>query len=360
MTQPWPSGSFRRPRRGFVLPFVLVALLVVAAIAGATGLGAWRAMRAARLAWNGERAALAADEALALAAADWDGEAFAESAIGTRWARTITTADAASVDVALVRTGPLTVAMEATARSSVSGSPDTAHRRTTRVFSFDTPRVPLLGALTVLGSVQVTGSASLDGRDILAASDGCAPERDSASVPGLYAGSANVAEAASVQGSAAVHAPGIASPQIAAQRVAFDSAWNAMAERVRRRDAVAVPGALAAARPWSARRVTAADSGQRRIVLAGFSSHQGLLLVDGDLVVRGTLQLRGLLAVRGSLDVTSGALDVVGGVLLRDTDAGVSHAGSGVRVRYSPCTVRRALASVARPAIAPYGLWIAR
>jgi hypothetical protein len=90
------------------------------------------------------------------------------------------------------------------------------------------------------------------------------------------------------------------------------------------------------------------------------SSHDGLLLVDGDVVVQGTLRVRGLLAVSGSLDVTAGTLEVDGGVVVRDGNSRGSHAGSGTRIRYSPCSVRRALSSVARPSFAPYGLWVAR
>ena len=358
--RPRQRAAPRKARRGFLLPFVLVALVLVAALAGATGLGAWRAMRSARLAWNGERATQAADEALAITSADWDGNAFAETAIGARWARTVTTADGASVDVALVRTAPLTVVMEATARSSVHGSPDTASRRVTRVVSLAAPRFPLLGALTVLSTLRVTGTADIDGRDLLSATDGCAPARDSASIGGVYAGSASVAAAASVRGSVTVLAPGIASPEIEAHRATFDSAWTAAAARIGRQVSIAPSGALGSARPWSARHVTASDSAARSIVLTGSSMHEGLLLVDGDLAVRGTMRLRGLLAVNGSLDVTGGTLDVEGGVVTRDGNAGTSHAGSGVWVRYSPCTVLRAMAAVARPEFVPYGLWIAR
>jgi type II secretory pathway pseudopilin PulG len=353
----------RRPRRGFLLPFVLLALLLVAAISGAAGLGAWRAMRAARLAWNGERAAQAADEALALAVSDWDAEQFAASAIGAPWPRTILTADGVAVDVVSVRTGPLSAVLEATARSRVSGSPDTASRRVARALSLQTLRLPVHAALTALGTagtLEITGAADIDGRDMLAARDGCAPERDSASVPGVYAGSVSVARGASVQGSVTVVAPGLASVELADQRTSFDAAWSTAADRVLRRQAIGVAGQLAVSRPWSALHVTANDTAGRQVLLTGTSSHEGVLLVDGDLVVRGTLRLRGLLAVRGALDVTDGRVDVEGAVVVRDGAAHGAAVGDGVRIRYSGCSVRRAMAAIARPAFSPYGVWVAR
>jgi hypothetical protein len=318
-------------------------------------------MRAARLSWNGERAAQAADEALAVVAAEWEAERFAESTVGARWSRTVLTGDGVAVHVALVRTAPLWVVMEATAQSRVSGSPDTAGRRVARAFTLRAPPFPVRGAITALGALGLSGAADIDGRDILSPSDGCAPRRDSASVPGVYAGAASIGPSVAVRGRLAVLAPGLATPEMDSQRAAFDSAWSIAASRVRRRDVIAGGvGMLPAARPWSARWVSASDTLLGQVVLDGLSSHHGLLLVNGDLVVRGTLQVRGLLVVRGALDVTAGHLDVEGAVVLRDSAARASQGGDGVRVRYSPCAVLRGLASVARPSFSPHGVWIAR
>jgi len=362
-SEPVPDTERRvrwiRPRLGFLLPFVLVTLLLIAAISGAAGRGAWRAMRTTRLTWNGERAAQAADEALAATAAGWDAEAFAERPIGARWTTVVATGDGTVADVALARTGPLTVAVEATSRSRVSGSPDTASRRIARTLALESSRFPLHGALTVLGSAAVTGSANIDGRDSGAADDGCGRERDTSSVPGMYAGDASVGASAWVRGTVPVIAPGSRSVALDGDRVAFDGAWSVAAQRASRRETVAA-AALASARPWSARYVIAADTVSHNVVFVGTTVHDGLLLVDGNLTIDGTLRLRGLLVVRGALDTRGGVLDVDGGVIVRDAHDGDSQVGGDARVRYSPCSVLRAMAGIARPGFAPYGVWIAR
>ncbi|MEO7521055.1 MAG: hypothetical protein ABIW79_04495 [Gemmatimonas sp.] len=354
------SGPAPRRREGFLLPLVLVALLLVATLASATGLGAWRAMRAARLAWNGERAVQAADEAIASTMATWDGETFAARDVGARWSASVNTANGGSVAVNSVRLSPLVVAIDATSQSRVRGSPDTAGRRVARVLALEPPRFPLPGALTVLGDATIDEGALLDGRDESWMTDGCGPTRDTASVPGVYAGIVSVNGAPRLFGAPSVIALGSA-PALDPERAIVDGALTQARSRITRRDALVAPSSLPPRVPWTARIVTGVDLlAPGRVTLLAASSHEGLVLIDGDLRLQGTLRVRGLLLVTGSVNAQDGALEVDGGVLVRDSGALGSWFGMGVRVRHSPCLIGRALATIARPRIAPFSLWAAR
>jgi cytoskeletal protein CcmA (bactofilin family) len=338
----------------------MVALLLVATIAGATGMSAWRAMRAARLAWNGERATQAADEAIARSMASWDSEAFAARPVGARWSDGVNTVNGGAVALALARLAPLVVVVEASSSSRVSGAPDTASRRVTRVMSLDAPSFPLRGAMTVLGDAEVGDGAVVDGRDDMWVSDGCGPVRDTASVAGVFAGTVLTSAGSLLYGTPASIALGAGAP-LDPERAAFQDAFAAASARIQRRDAIAPATALTAGTPWTARIVTSNDALlAEQVTLAGTSRHDGLLVIDGDLQLQGALHVKGLLVVSGALDARGGTLDVDGGVIVRDSRALGTHIGEYVRIRHSPCLVGRALATVARPRIAPFTLWIAR
>lgn len=349
----------RTTSRGFALPAVLVALILVAALSGAAQFAAWRAARANRLAWNAERALLGADEAVAISLAQWNAHAFAAQAPGATHNATVTTGDGESARIALTRTAPLSALVEATLRSSVSGSPDTAVRRVLRAISLDPPFIPVRGALTVLGDLQVLGSALIDGRDLLAAGDGCGPGRDSASVNGVHAGNATIAGAAAVNGATPAYQYGIGGTLLLlADRAMAVQGIDTIT--VRAASEPFTSGSLAPRGPWSPRIVVPADTVTRVVQLSGHSAHDGLMLVRGDLHLHGTLVVRGLLVVEGALDAQGGTLDVQGAVLVLDKRARGSRVGDAARVRYSQCVVRRALSAVSRPSTATWQLWAER
>ncbi|MES2523616.1 MAG: hypothetical protein V4617_13005 [Gemmatimonadota bacterium] len=340
---------------------VLLSLLLVASLTAATQIAAWRATRAARLAWNAERATHAADEAIALTVADWHPEAVARRAIGERWSRTVLTAGGVLVEVSLARTAPLDLVVMARATSKVSGAPDTASRRIVRALSLHVPPFPLHAAFTTLGAVGVHGGAVVDGRDLASALDGCGTSRDTLSVTGVYGGAVTADALAAIAGAPPVFAPGLGSPTLLSDSVAFTAAWDTAQTRTSQLRRLAPGAPLGATVPWESVRLMSADSvGPATVMLGGVSRHEGLLLVDGDLVVVGTLLVHGLLVVRGTVDVTNGVLDVRGSVIVGGEGARASTLGALTRVQYSPCSTRRALAAISRPRVAPFGLWMAR
>ena len=126
----------RRQRKAFVLPLVIVATLLVAALAGAAQFAAWRATRAARQAFNGERALLGADESIAQTVANWNPESFARSTIGSRITSRLHTTAGEAVDVTVIRTAPLIAWVDVSATMQRDGAPTRAQRRIGREEGF--------------------------------------------------------------------------------------------------------------------------------------------------------------------------------------------------------------------------------
>ncbi len=347
-----PCAPRTARRRGFVLPLVVVVTLLVAMLAAGAQSAAWRATRAARQAWNGQRALLAADEGIARLEATWDPQSFAPRAIGNRTATQFTTADGALVDVHVARTHPLIAWVEATAASATAGAPRPAQRRIARALHLSPPALPLGAALVALSPVRVYAGALVSGVDDATAPDACGPWRDSTSVAGLIATAPHVDPGANVVGLPATRT----SADSARDARLWNVAWPQLYARSMSHALPAGTGAAVLAPPWRA--VMLRDSVP--LTIAGTVSHDGLLIVDGDLVVVGTLQLRGMLVVNGIIDARSGTLQVNGAVVVRNALGAPSHFGSRTAIRYSQCDMQRALSAVALPGATPYALWSER
>ncbi len=338
-------------RSGFVLPFVLVATLLVAMLAAAAQFAAWRATRSARQAFNGERALLGADESIASTVANWNAEAFARSAIGSRTATRLSTAAGDVADVTIARTAPLVVWVDAAATSQTFGAPSRAQRRVGRALFVQPPPLPLSAALVALSPVHLQGTMRVSGIDDATVGDECGPWRDTASIAGVYGRTRLIDTTTTIAG-----APRVSTAvDTARDLAAFNAAWLLIAARASPRPAPA-NASLPGEPSWRA--VVVRDTGA--ILLAGTSRHEGLLAVDGDLVLHGTLSVRGLLIVRGAVDATAGQLDVEGAVVLFAPSGGQSRFGTGTNVRYAQCALRRALAAVSRPTALPFRTWSER
>lgn len=139
------------------------------------------------------------------------------------------------------------------------------------------------------------------------------------------------------------------------------------AERVCRRDIVPVVSRIAARgaapRPvdlvaLDADTVTQPLVGSfllRNSTLTSRLQVNGMVVIDSGLVLRADLLLMGVLFVRGSIYPAGGLLDVTGAVVAGDSLGGNSGLGSGDRVRYDACAIRRAVDLVTRPA--PPAMW---
>lgn len=340
-----------RKREGFVLPLVLIATLLVATLAGAAQFAAWRATRAARQAFNGERALLGADESIAYTVANWNAENFALAPIGTRTATRVSTTAGEPVDVTVTRTAPLIAWVDVTASSQKLGAPTRAQRRVGRALFDQPPPLPLTAAFVALTPLALTGTARISGVDVATSNDECGPWRDTASIAGLHNRIHSIDSTVSITG-----APPIATTvDTLHDATAFNAAWPLIASRaVQRR---ASPNAPLTIEPsWRALHV----SDTTTIRLAGVSYHEGLVAINGDLIVRGSLTVRGLLVVRGAVDATAGQLDIEGAMVIYAPNGTTSRFGNNTSVRYSQCALRRALAAVSLPDPHQFRIWSER
>jgi hypothetical protein len=78
---------------------------------------------------------------------------------------------------------------------------------------------------------------------------------------------------------------------------------------------------------------------------------RGMLALDSDLEVGADLHVSGVLIARGSVRSSGGQLTVIGAVVTGDAGGGHSALGSGDRVRYDGCAIRRALEHVTVPGL---------
>jgi hypothetical protein len=342
-----------------VLPLVLIGMLLMGVMSVALQQSAWRAARGARSSWDAQRGLYAADEAVVRHVATWSPDSMAATPVGTALTWTEVSADGWRTRTSLVRTAALIAIAHAVTDRAHSAAPAPARlgdamriqRTVLRALRLEAPRLPVRGAVTVLGDVDY-GNVNIDGRDSVVAFDGsrddCGPLRDTASLPALVSGAPRP-YAAPVLAGALVH---LNPTGLAQDRAAFDSAFTAIATRASTMRST-VPGAIPVAPPWRA--VVIQSPGT--VTLDSAIRHRGLLVFDGDIVVRGSLTVDGLLVVRGSLDASAGSLTVRGALVVRDVVATGTRLGAGVRIRLAPCLVGRALVAVSVPRAAPFGVW---
>ena len=354
-----PSGQ-RTTRRGFVLLFILLSLVVMAAMTAITSLSSWGAMRSARLAWNGERALLGAEEASAIEVSQWQSERFSTLPVGALWRRTISTRTGGVVSLQGIRTGALSAVIEATMTSKSGASLDTASRRVRRALALSPPAFPIHAALTALAPMSVDGG-EIDGSDYIVASEGCDAQRDTLAVAGVLGAEASISAATRIVGTTPVISTNVNSVLATDLRAQFDSAWATSVERVERVTALAPRANMPAFGSWSYLALAPADSTSTSLVeVTAAGRHEGLIVVYGDLRLSGALRLDGLLIVNGAIDAGSGAFEINGAVLVRDPRMLSSTIGSFSSIRYSRCAVQRALATIARPSSVPFALWVPR
>ncbi len=326
-------------------------MLLVAILTSATQTQAWRAARAARGAFNGTRALLAADEALGRAIANWNPNAFANTGIGGRRQSAFRTAAGDDALVTVTRTAPLIAWLDAAATSNTPGAHGAATRGAARALFLRPALGPLTAALTALTPVDLTAGAQVSGIDIASAGDDCGPWRDTASIGGLLAHSATVAPDAIIVGAP----PRLVPADRARLQVEFDRAWPDILARA---DRGAAPDTLARIPFTPEWRAVAWTSSS--VLVAGDIAHRGTLVIDGDLVIRGRLRVVGILVVRGAIDARNGTLEVNGALVVNAPDARTSTFGGQATIRYAQCAEQRALATVARPTTSPFRLWADR
>jgi hypothetical protein len=340
----------RRSRRGFVLPFVVVATALVGVLLLAAVTTQWRGYRAARLAANGERAQFAAEEGVALLLDGWPTDSLAATTLGATLSTRVTTALGDSVRVRITRTHPLIAWVTADAALDANGTRGLVRRHVTRVLALEPPALPLRGAVTALSAVYGTDPSRVDGRDIVDASDACGPLRDTLSAPPV----ASTALHASPSGSWSQQPAWESLGDTAMVRAQFDHAWVSLVARSTVRSPTSWPQLLSASSGWQSLLLDGAT-----VSLQSPSRWRGVLAIAGDLRVTGSLEIDGVLVVRGRLDARGAQLRIRGALVVASLGNPGVELGDQSHVRFDRCAIQMALATIAVPRAQPFSLWYA-
>jgi hypothetical protein len=359
-----------RRRSGFSLVIVLVLMSTLLLVAVAFTESVLQGARAARLGWQGERAAHEAETTLLRAVAAWS----ATSAAALRVGESDTVVLSAAQLVQRTRLQARLFSLDAWSRVH-DGAMRPSERRIARVVRLDWPIIPALGALTVLGRVALDAGSSVLGADAVPAgwSDECETEARTTPVVAAAARDAVIDSLALVLGNGApvrVLSPALTLSLGAdfdashAALVAFatwtttDSVINTDALAADASgcarwfgDAVRGAGAIeTCTRRWPI--VHASHSGTVR--LTGTRPVQGALVANGSVRIDPGVMLAGVLVVRGALQVHVPAgtqpVSITGAVVVRDELAQGSRLQGDVRVQSAQCPARLSLATAGRPA----------
>lgn len=343
------SAAAERTRRaGFVLPFVVVAMAVVAVLALAAISTSWRGYRATRLAANGVRAQFAGDEGVALQLDAWPADSLAAIPLGATLSTPLTTAIGDSVRVRITRTQPLVAWLTADVALEPKGTPGLVRRHVTRAVSLEPPALPIVGALTAIATVHGQDPTTIDGRDRADASDACGALRDTLSLAPMAASAA----LASGGGTWTTMPGRQALADTAMMRARFDQAWISVIARSPVRVSDSTPQRLTVSRGWHALLLDGPV-----VTVRAPSQWRGLLAVSGDLVVTGSLDVEGVVVVRGHLDARGAALRIRGALIVSSLGTPSVELGDQTVLRYDRCAVQLALATIAVPRAQPFSLW---
>jgi hypothetical protein len=303
-------------RRGIALfaalaLMALIGLLVAGAVASST-----IAQRASRLSFMDAVLTAAADYALNTILADPRGFRLAELALGERATFEISVPDSkdAQVVVGVTRLtgGVLWLVVDAS-----SGGRDQGHRRINLVARF-----PFVGA-SPDAAIVARGNVHL-GHDVLFQADTSRDPECSTSpaVDVIVAPGAVVSGGDSTRATVRAAAADTATYYLTAQQLAvLDGA----------RTIIHVRG----------------DT-----TITGGGGFEGILIADGSVTISGAYTVTGLIIARGRIEVVGGGFSLTGAILSFANPAGAvpSIELSGAMLRYSPCSVSRAL----RVALAPH------
>lgn len=344
----WRVTSRTRARaltRGFVLPFVLIAITAASMMAFAMTAEALRGLWGQQGAAQGADAAGAADAALALALDRYVEDSLWIRPLGVPRIRTVQV-NGTTVAVQWQRQQPLVATLRARSHRTDGRRLNAAVREHYRAVWLAPPPLPIPAALSTNGPVVGRDGTRVSGGDVALPNSPCGPARDTASIEAIVAPSVRE----EVPGSwPSAPSPSALPPALLREAQA---AIEAIGVRLPVTAAAVTGGPFPVSQGW-----TALQWRGSTVSLVGPTRWDGLVVVRGNLVVSGAVDVTGLLVVDGHLDASAARLSVQGAVLAVDPRASGVTLGAQSRVSYDRCAVQMALAAVARPTLAPFSLW---
>ena len=338
-------SSRRAVARGFVLPFVLIAITATSLMAFAMTAETLRGLRGQQGAAHAAQVAGAADAALARALDRYTNDSLWLRPLGVPHTRT---ADVNGTPVAVQwqRHQPLVASLRTHSRRGNGRRLDAAAREHYRAVWLEPPPLPILATLTTNGPVVGREGTLVSGVDIALSDSPCGTTRDTASVPPIIA----PAVREEVSGGWPSAPTSTHLPETFPHEA--ETAIEAVGARLPITLAPATGGHFPVSPEW-----TALQWRGSTVSLVGPSRWTGLVLVRGNLVVTGSVHVTGLLIVDGHLDASAARLSVHGALVAANPGASGVMLGGHSSLWYDRCAVQMALAAVARPSLAPFSLW---
>lgn len=339
------KGARNRSRRAFVLPFVVLALAAASLLTLAFTGEALQAARAISASVRGDDARYRTDAALSGAMELWTRDSLWTHPPGESIRSTLLM-QGEPVSIEWQRLHPLAATVRATSRTSGARALDATIRDHLRAVWLAPPAVPIAATMTATGNVTGADGTLVSGSDVVLPGSPCGPTRDTASVAPVMALAVNGALTGTWSGA----------PQwIAVTPSVRDSVHAALAiitHRVPARSWDTTPQAFPVSEAWHAVRIQGPA-----VNIAGPTEWRGLAVLQGPVTFSGAVHVTGLLVVEGELDASAAHLSVQGAVVAADTSARGVMLGAHSRLFYDRCAVQMALATVARPSLAPFSLW---
>ena len=369
-----------RRRTGFALPAAIIALVLLSALVAGALFVSTEELRSGRGDAADQRALAAAEWALDRAILAWDPQRNSAQALGSS---TILVTEYAppndSVVVTATRVQRDAVWMTATATGGGDGRGIPARHTIGASLRLVSAVVPTRAALSAAGSVSVEGGV-IDGRDT-------SPANAANSICAETAGAAGVsvsdASRVTCLTCAASPATGVFGTPPVDSTTPLDSAewWgDESVSALAKRSALELPGGSYTPRPSAPSndcdRSDALNWGDPAssspcadwfpvihilgsVVLGPGSVGQGILVVDGSVRLEANARFAGVVVARGDIQVVGVGAEIVGAAFAGATDpAVISRVSDGGVIRFSSCTVRRALTGAARLAPTPGRWWV--
>ena len=379
----------RRRRRGFALPVVLAALVLLTALVAGMLFIATEELRAGRTDVAEEQALAAAELALLQALAhprlrgdslaalapgatiDLSGPSVSPPGIGLDAPPSATTR---RVEVVVRATRSSERLAWVVARSLIGGdgSPLAVRRTVAAAMRIMTPRFAPAAALTAGGSVTVTGDATVNGTDPATGGESCASlaagEVAGVAVPDTMRVCDGICPTPGVP--AIVGAPSRLADPAAADSATYERFGAVTRDRLAASADIVLEGGAYAPSPkslgdmcdraeWSNWGDPSGSSPcadyypvirvRGDVTLESGSAGQGILIADGDVTFEGAARFVGVVVARDDLMLRGTGSAIVGAAFARDVDGrDATHIDLGAAVHYSRCAVHRAAVAASR------------